>query len=345
MERSTLYSVLTAGLLMGGSTLQALSAEVTLTLSHFLSPQSSTHVNFLQPWAERVEEQSDGRIEVKIFPSMTLGGKPPELYSQVRDGAADIAWTLPGYTPGVFPRSEVFELPTVHTSSATTTTLAIQDVMDDIAADFDDVKLILLHAHAGQALHLTDGCVEGLDGFDGLKLRTPSRTGGWMIEALGAEPVGMPVPALTQALANGGVDGALIPFEVMPPLKVQELTECSMTGVADTRFGTALFMFAMNKSRYDALPDDLKAVIDANSGANIADFAGGVWDNSEQIGKDAQIGTGSPINEFSADVTEEITSVLGAVVDRWVEDVSAQGIDGENLVKKARAAIAARGTM
>ncbi|MEL6922137.1 MAG: TRAP transporter substrate-binding protein, partial [Pseudomonadota bacterium] len=320
-------------------------ADFTLTLSHFLSPQSSTHVNFLQPWAERVEAQSNGRIEVKIFPSMTLGGKPPELYRQVRDGAADLVWTLPGYTPGVFPRSEVFELPTVHTSSATATTLAIQDMMDDIAGDFEDVKLILLHAHAGQALHLTDGCIDDAAGFDGLKLRTPSRTGGWMIEALGAEPVGMPVPALTQALANGGVDGALIPFEVMPPLKVQELTTCSMTGADDARFGTALFMFAMNNDRYEAMPDDLKAVIDANAGRNIAEFAGTVWDDNETVGRDAQTASGSPIAAFSVEVTNAINTSLAPVVDRWIADVTEQGVDGAALVEKARAAIAAQDAM
>ena len=44
---------------------------------------------------------------------MQLGGTPPQLYDQARDGVADIVWTLPGYTPGRFPRIEVFELPFV----------------------------------------------------------------------------------------------------------------------------------------------------------------------------------------------------------------------------------------
>ncbi|MEO1724843.1 MAG: C4-dicarboxylate ABC transporter substrate-binding protein, partial [Pseudomonadota bacterium] len=105
--------------------LPAAAQEVTLTVHHFLGPKSPAHSKLIEPWAERVQAQSEGRIAVEIFPAMSMGGKPPELYRQVRDGFADIVWTLPGYTPNVFPRVEVFELPTVHTGSATATNLAI----------------------------------------------------------------------------------------------------------------------------------------------------------------------------------------------------------------------------
>ena len=175
------------------------AAEVTLTVHHFLSPKSPAHASFIAPWAKRIEEQSNGRIKVEIYPSMSLGGKPPELYRQVRDGAADVVWTLIGYTPGVFPRSEVFELPTVHKGSARATNLAIQDNFELIAEDFKDLKPILVHVHAGNAIHLRDKPVHSVQDVQGLKLRTPSRTGAWMIEAWGAEPVGMPVPALPEA--------------------------------------------------------------------------------------------------------------------------------------------------
>ena len=94
--------------------ISAHAAEITLTLHHFLSPKAPAHTKMLQPWADKIAKDSNGRIEIKIFPSMALGGKPPELYQQVRDGVVDMVWTVPGYTPGVFPRIEVFELPTVH---------------------------------------------------------------------------------------------------------------------------------------------------------------------------------------------------------------------------------------
>lgn len=323
--------------------LPASAAEVTLTLHHFLSPKSNTHANFLAPWARAVEEASDGRIEIKIFPSMTMGGKPPELYGQVRDGAADIVWTLPGYTPGVFPRIEVFELPTVHGGSATETNRAIQAIWPMVEADFAAVKPILVHVHAGNALHLRGDGARGPGDLAGRRLRTPSRTGAFMIEAWGAEPVGMPVPALPQALSKGAVDGALLPFEVMPPLKLDELTEVSVEGADGSRFGTAIFLLAMNKERYESLPADLQAVIDAHSGGAVADMAGAVWDGAEEAGRAAQRSSGGTIQALTAEEKASFDALGGAAVTRWIDESASRGVDGEALVKAAREAIAAAG--
>ena len=92
--------------------------EFTFSVQHFLSPQAPAQSMLIEPWAKSIEEASDGRIAFEIFPAMALGGKPPELYSQVRDGVADVVWTVTGYTPGTFPRIEVFELPSVHQGDA-----------------------------------------------------------------------------------------------------------------------------------------------------------------------------------------------------------------------------------
>jgi TRAP-type C4-dicarboxylate transport system substrate-binding protein len=314
--------------------------EVTLTVHHFIGPKAPTHAKFVEPWARRIEEQSDGRIKVEIYPSMALGGAPPELYSQVRDGVADIVWTLPGYTPGVFPRTEVFELPTVHRGSAEATSLAIQDVFDLIAPDFEDVHPILIYAHAGQALHMVDKPIHKVENLAGLKLRIPSRTGAMLIEAWDAQPVGMPVPELPQALSKGVVDGALVPYEIVLPLKVHELTNYSIEGPDGQRFGTSVFAFVMNKERYESLPDDLKAIIDANSGAAIAGEFGAVWDDVEKPGKEATIASGSEMIVLDQEAMAGFDERSQEVEKRWLEDMEAQGIDGQELLDAAKAAVA-----
>lgn len=318
----------------------ASAQEATLTVHHFLGPNSPAHTRLVEPWAERLEIQSGGRIAVEIFPSMSMGGKPPELYRQVRDGFADVVWTLPGYTPGVFPRSEVFELPTVHLGSARATNLAIQEIWPMIAPDFTEVHPILLHVHSGNALHMRTTRVTSVADVQGLKLRTPSRTGGWMIEAWGAEPVGMPVPDLPQALSKGVVDGALVPFEVVPPLKLQEMTEYSVEGADGSRFGAAVFLFAMNKARYEALPADLQAIIDANSGAALAEEMGRVWDDVEAVGKKLQRESGGEIIGLDAEAKAGFDARGAEVVERWVAEADAAGLDGDALVAAARAAVA-----
>lgn len=336
----TLYRAIALAIAAALLAAPARAAEVTLTVHHFLSPKSATHTRFITPWAQRVEAQSEGRIKVEIFPSMSLGGKPPELYRQVRDGAADIVWTLIGYTPGVFPRSEVFELPTVHRGSARATNLAIQDNFALIAEDYKDLKPLLVHVHAGNAIHLREKAVRSVADLEGLKLRTPSRTGAWLIESWNAEPVGMPVPALPQALSKGVVDGALVPFEIVPPLKLQDLTRYSVEGADGSRFGASVFIYAMNKARYDALPADLKAVIDANAGAAIAEEMGKVWDSVEAPGKAAQSKSGGEVIGLDAAAKAEFDALGEQVVARWVKEAGEAGIDGQALVEAARASVA-----
>jgi len=328
-----------AGLLMAGAA-QAQEPEVTLTVQHFLSPKSAAHTDLIMPWARRVEEESHGRIQVKVFPSMSLGGSPPELYRQVRDGTADIVWTLIGYTPGVFPRTEVFELPNVHRGDALATNMAIYDNFDMIKDDFKDVKPLLVHVHAGNLLHMRETKVTGPADVRGLKLRTPSRTGAWMIEAWGAEPVGMPVPALPQALSKGTVDGALVPFEIVPPLKLQQLTRYSIEGAGGRRFGTSVFLFAMNKQRYESLPPDLQKVIDDNSGRGLARRMGKVWNEVEEPGRKLQEASGGEVLQLSPEATQQFVDLDEQVTDRWIRNADGQGIDGAALVKAAKASIA-----
>ncbi|MGF1561120.1 MAG: TRAP transporter substrate-binding protein [Geminicoccaceae bacterium] len=326
--------------LLALSTGTAWAQEVTLTVHHFLGPNSPAHTELLEPWAERITAQSDGRIAVEIFPSMSMGGKPQELYRQVRDGFADVVWTLPGYTPGVFPRSEVYELPTVHQGSARATNLAILETWELVEEDFVDVHPLLLHVHAGNAIHLRETAVQSVEDVQGLKLRTPSRTGASMITAWGAEPVGMPVPDLPPALSKGTVDGALVPFEIVPPLNLHQMTDYSVEGADGSRFGTAVFLMAMNKDRYEALPDDLKAVIDANSREALAPSMGEVWDRVEEPGKALQLESGGEIIELDAEVKAAFDELSRQATEQWIAE--ADGFDAAALVEAARAAVEAQ---
>ena len=321
----------------------AAAQEFTFSIHHFLSPKAITQTELLEPWAASIEEASEGRIKFEIFPSMSLGGAPPELYSQVRDGVADLVWTLPGYTPGTFPRLEVFELPSVHGGDATATNLAIQDLMADLAPDLEDVHPILVHVHAGNALHLNGASVDSIDDFDGLKVRSPSRTGAWVLEELGAEPVAMPVPALPQALSKKTVDAGRVPFEVAVPLGLAELTTSSVELDQGARFGTSTFLFAMNKDRYDSLPDDLKQIIDDHSGVELATSIGEAWNAQEPIGKQRALDAGNTVTALDAEATAAFDAPFEAVAQRWVAEVTGVGIDGADLLTRATEAVRRNG--
>jgi TRAP-type C4-dicarboxylate transport system substrate-binding protein len=333
---------------LAGATALALVAataqaqEHTLTLHHFLSELAPAHTDMLVPWAERVEENSGGRVAIEIYPSMSLGGRPPELISQARDGVADIVWTVNGYTPGLFPRSEVFELPGIFVNDPAATNLAMREMFDEhLAEENPGVKVLFMHVHAGNALHTIDREVRAPADAAGMTIRTPSRTGAWVIEALGAEPVAMPVPELPQAMARGVVEAALIPFEVAAPLRLQEQARIHIEGHDQARVGTTVFQVSMNLGTWDGLPEDIQqAFLDASDEDWLSEI-GTVWreNDDEAIAMFTEAGNTHLV--LDEQETETFLEALEPVVDRWIEDVSAQGVDGAALVERAREAIAA----
>ena len=316
--------------------------EVTLKLHHFLSKKGIEHAKMLAPWAKRVEEASGGRLRIDIYPSMTLGGKPPQLIRQLRDGVVDMIWTVNGYTPGVFPRTEVFELPFVHTNDAAATNLAMRELFDThLADDYKDIKVIVLHVHGGNGFHTADKPVREVGDLRGLKIRTPSRTGGWILEALGATPVGMPVPQLPQALERGVVDGALIPWQIIPQFKLQELTQYQIEGENRARFGNIVFQMSMNKKAWDKLPPDLQNVINENSGEDWWREVGEMWNEWETShGLNIALQAGNEHIEIPAAEMARFREKLKPVEARYIEEAAKKGIDGKALIKAARAAVA-----
>jgi TRAP-type C4-dicarboxylate transport system substrate-binding protein len=315
--------------------------QQTFKLHHLLGPKSPAHTQMLTPWAERVEKASGGKVKIEIYPSMSLGGKPPQLINQVRDGVVDIIWTVNGYTPGLFPRSEVFELPFVHTNNVPATNLAMRAMYEKfLASEYKGVKPMFLHVHAGQGIQMVDKLVRKPEDLQGLKLRIPTRTGAWIIEALGASPVGMPVPDLPQALSKKVVDGALIPWEIIPPLKLQDMTDYQIEGPNRERFGTTTFQVSMNEARWKKLPRDIqKAFNSVNNEAWVREV-GQIWTKSEDVGIAVAKKAGNKHIQLTESEMAAFQQRLEPVVQRWIDEVKGKGIDGAVLVKNARELIA-----
>jgi TRAP-type C4-dicarboxylate transport system substrate-binding protein len=314
-------------------------AEVTLKLHHFLGPKSPAQVKMLEPWAKAIENDSKGRVKIEIYPSMTLGGAPAQLFRQVADGVVDIVWTVNGYTPGLFPRSEAFELPTVFTNNIEATNLAMREMFDKyLAPEYEAVHVCFNHVHAGQALHMASEPVHTVADTKGKKLRVPGPTGNDVVVAMGATPVTMPVPDLPQALSTHAVDGALIPWEIIPALKLQDVTAYQIEGPDNNRFGTTTFQVSMNRAKWEALPADLKDVFDRNSGEEWLKEVARVWRENDDGGIKVAVDAGNEHIVLSKEEMATFTSALAPVVDKW--EGEHKDIGSTELVKAARDAIA-----
>jgi TRAP-type C4-dicarboxylate transport system substrate-binding protein len=319
---------------------RAHAQEVTLKLHHFLPAVTAGQVHFLKPWADKVAAESNGRIKIDIYPSMQLGGTPPQLYDQARDGVVDLVWTLPGYTPGRFTGTEAFELPFTANKRALANSLALAEYAEqNLQDEYKDVRPICLWAHDQGLIHARKQ-VKTMEDLKGLKLRFPTRLAGEALRALGANAIGMPVPQVPESLAQRVIDGCVIPWEVVPSIKVQELVKYHTEIPGSPTFYSATFLLAMNRARYEALPADLKAVIDRNSGAAAAAMAGKAWDRqavavSEMVRKRGNIIT--TIDEPEAARWRKVTE---AVIEGWLKSAKEKGLDGEKLLASARAALA-----
>lgn len=319
----------------------SLAQEITLRMHQFLPPQANVPKQILFPWAERVEEASDGRIKIEIFSAMALGGAPPQLIDQARDGVVDIVWTLPGYSPGRFPRAEVFELPFMMTNADAASRAYWQLFEDEMKdADFKDFHILGAWVHGPGVIHAKGDGVRSLADMGGQKLRGPTRVINDLLKEAGATPVGMPVPAIPEALSKGVIDGAVIPWEVAPALKIAELVNTHTEFGGDHALYTATFVLAMNKQRYDGMPDDLKAILDANTGADFSALAGRIMQEYDAPGRKIAEDSDNDLVLIEGDALAEWQSVADAVVARWISEIDAKGIDGQALLDKARDLIA-----
>ncbi len=345
MKRRTLVQGAAAAAATLGTPLAAFGQQtVTLKFHTFMAPMSNVWLTMHKPWMEKVEKDSGGRIKFEAYPAMQLGGTPVQLYDQARDGVVDIVWTLPGNTAGRFPRIEVFELPFMMNNAEATSKAYWEYFQTQAPDEFKETHVIALQVHGPGMFHTVAKPIRTAADLRGMKMRGPTRLVTKLLGSLGATPVGMPLPQIPDALSKGTIEGCVIPWEVVPSVKVHELTKFHSEFPADMpALYTTTFVMAMNKAKYDGLPPDLKKVIDANSGMAASAFLGRTQQGNDPNGRKSAVDRGNTLYTFTKAEAEEFIKRSAALDDEWVADMDKRGFKGAQLLSSAKALIAKHG--
>lgn len=331
MFKKVLYSVFAFCSLAGS----AMAQEVTLKVSHFLPPSSNYQTGVLEPWCAKLLKESAGKLKCQIYPAMQLGGTPAQLADQVKNGVADIVWTAPSYSPGRFPATEALDLPFSLPPDGLGGSRAMWEYYQQHAKnDFKDYKMLALFSGMNTLIVTANKPILKLEDLKGVKLRSPSRLGSKMIQALGATPVNMPPAQITEAISKGVIDGSMAAWDLVPSVKLEEVAKYFMEAQPnEPGFAQVPVVMLMNKTKYASLPADLKAVLDSNSGLPLVEMAGRAWDKSAAYGRKKAQDAGANILTIKPEDYAAMSAATAQVEQDWIKEVGARGLDGAKLAK------------
>jgi TRAP-type C4-dicarboxylate transport system substrate-binding protein len=325
------------GALLAALAPAALTAqEVTLRLSHWVPPTISPATKGIQPWAESVMEASDGRIQIDIYPAQQLG-RAPDHYDMARDGIVDLSYVNPGYTAGRFPIYALTEVPFMADDSVGGAQ-AIHEWYAEYGAEQEmgDVKVCFVHPHAPGAFH-SQVDVTSPDDVKGMNVRPAHATMARFVSLLGGGPVQVPAPEVREALSKGTAEAVTFPWGSMYDFNLTDEVPVHL----DMPFYLSAQVLVMNKSSYESLSDENKAVIDDHCTPEWSGRVAQGWYDDDMAAKEKLMADDS--QTFNTPTEEEVQAWIDAaapLTEEWKEAVSAKGHDADAILAAYKEALA-----
>jgi TRAP-type C4-dicarboxylate transport system substrate-binding protein len=300
-----------------------------IKLATFVPPTHYGLAQIMVPWGKEVAEKSGGRLNLRVFPSMQLGGKPPELYKQMVRGLSDITFTLPGYTSADFPLMSLSELPGMANSSEEGTRKMWQHMKFFTDGEMKESKPLVIWTGDAAAVMTRSKPVRRLEDMKGMKIRTPSSAQSEQLIALGATPIDMPAGQIYNSIERGVVDGALISMAGAIDFKLLEVCRHFTINVP---VGRSPFTINMNLARYQKLPADLRKIIDETTGLGLSLRAAA---NIQKHSDDAVAAArrDKEVIALSADEQRRWTAVFAPMIRSQLAAAEKPGVPARDFLK------------
>ena len=312
-------------------------AQVVLTASSWVPP---THAlsEVQKDWCMQLEQRTAGKARCNILPRGVAA--PPATFDAVRNGLADVSFTVHGYTPGRFVTTQIAEFPFLG-DSAEAVSVAFQRTLARTPAMQDEhkgVKVLTVFTHGPGAVFNTKRPVLKAEDLGGLKWRVGGGVVNEIGKALGMNVTLKPSTENYELLSSGVLDGTLFPAESVEAFKIDKVVRYG-TSFPGGLYNTS-FVFMMNQARYDSLPADVKKVVDAISGEAAAHAFGLAWDKADRRGLAFMQAAGVQISKADAAFVRTVGEKTAPLVDAWAKAAEAKGMkDPKKALNEMRADI------
>lgn len=297
----------------------ARAAPFELKLSHYLPPPHQLTAVLAQ-WAEDMRSQSNGALDISVFPAGQMG-PPPRQYDLARTGAADFAFVFTAFHPGRFPLTDLLSLPfslvgaDARPREAADTSWLATSLKPEFAAEYIATEMLFSINLTATGFFMNSVQVQTPDDVKGLRIRPTSAVMAEQLKALGASPATIPPTEIADAIAKGVVDGAIFNFEGGRAFQLQQ----AVSHVSTLANSSATFTFIANQAMMDKLPDELAALIRDSTGPDAARQIGALYDSSDASGREFMIGEGVQVMDLVNEAAVPFREALAPVFETQLE--------------------------
>lgn len=314
MKLSNLKSAFVAAAIAVTMAVPAAHAQETVRVASFTAQSAIGVKDVMIPWMDAVSAELGDKVKMTGFWGGSLGKSPFQQYDLVKNGVADVAWVVAGYSPGRFPQLHVLELPLMARNGVEAAAAAWNMYEKGMVQGVDDFKVLTLWSPTGDNLHLRNP-IKSLDDLKGQKIRTGSAAHAQIMESLGAVPQTIGPTEVNDALSRGAVDGLIQGLTGMKTFGTFNVVKQTY----EVPLGNISFLLLMNKKKWDSLPADVQASMDKHAGLQLGLHGGKVYDDETAVIREAKLKEGYDIVTPTDADLEKYRDRFLSVHKHWIE--------------------------
>jgi TRAP-type C4-dicarboxylate transport system substrate-binding protein len=318
-----------AGLALAALTPPAAAQETVLRFSSWLPPTYPLQTEVFVPWAEEVAEATDGRVKIEFVTGL---GSPQAHFDLIRNGVADISFSVHSYNADRFPLVMGLELPFTapDSRSASIASWRTYEKFLKDANEYRGIKVLGIWMTGPANIFTRDKKIESLEDLTGLKIRVAGGIAKDIAERLDMVPVFAPATESYEIISKGVADGIFFPTESAYNFKLAPALGHGLE-IPNGLYYSGQYML-MNQAKWDQLSAEDQEILTRLGGEHLAELSAKMWDSQDIIGKKGMQEAGTEFTVADGELLANLEAQLAIFEERWLEIAAEKGIDGEAVL-------------